>query len=141
MTDCEKLAELLKNCEELVIAIGCTYAEAADYLLAHGVIVQEEQKPMTVRPMRKPLMVEDLTGGISVFVEYNIGYTMSGERPAYVHAVNKEYVIIEKFKSNALIPLSVMLYGKFYRCWSCLPTDEERQAAKWEAWNHDIRRL
>ena len=42
MTDREKLAEILRTCEEIVLSWACGYGQAADHLIANGVVVREK---------------------------------------------------------------------------------------------------
>lgn len=89
----------------------------ADYLIAHGVTVREQQKPLTVEELQEDTVCwyEERNDNI---VPVEIGrctsfiamYFIGGDVP------------IEEKKWD---------YGKTWRCWAEKPTEEERKMAKW----------
>ena len=70
------------------------------------------------RPLQKPLTLEEAKTQIAVWVERLP--VLSGVRATiYPETYSSAY----RSENN---------YGKTWRCWTTKPTDEEREAAKWE---------
>lgn len=138
MTDHEKLVELLEGCEEICTTWGSTYSEAADYLIANGVTVRQLQKPLTVHQLQKPLTIKVLKQMLNchVWVEI-IDHTIFADTAADFDGwglVSFSYVRMWYKKSADFVKVDHHFenYLKTWRCWTSRPTDEERQAAKWE---------
>ena len=115
MTDHEKLVELLEGCEEICTTWGSTYSEAADYLIANGVTVRQPQKPLTVEEVKAEPDV--------VWVEWPLG----GRWPCVIAEVEDDHCYFTDGETERMLR-----YGIGWRCWANRPTEEERQAAKWE---------
>lgn len=127
MTDREKLVELIFKSLCRHIHKSCKLAEnIADDLIANGV---------TVRPMQKPLTLEELHDvKADAFLEI--------EGCAHIfHVSLPEFDGLERTKFRDAIAsyggehgfiCENRRYGELWRCWIERPTDEEMEAAKWE---------
>lgn len=116
----EMLVELLKATSILEIE-DCLYI--AEYLNAHGVTVREPKKPMTLEEAQSiwPRMA---------YVEKR-GMEMTPFPVLLVQDMDKEHIRALEFGRAWRLLLPVADYGRMYRLWDGLPTDEERKAAEW----------
>ena len=128
MTDREKLVDLLEDAtKETVDGIRLRYKfetveQLADYLIAHGVTVKEQQKPLKVEEAsgtNEPVWMEYITGRVFV-CDLVASPGWNGIYDAYIIGDTEPKPLPEKY------------YGKSWRCWAENPTEEERKAAEWE---------
>lgn len=119
MTDLEeKLVELLKEIGMLEIE---DILYTAEYLIAHGVTVKEPQKPLTKAELAHlpddPVVYLEFANGLikpKIIMRYSRGCDYG-----YMHWTDGQ-------RSDMLD------YGKTWRCWAKMPTEEERKAAEWK---------
>lgn len=118
MTNREKLVELL----DIIIQPGQkTLGEIADHLIAHGVTVREQQKPLTVEELIKLPEV--------VYVECTFFEELHVALPFCLKTIEVPCVGLQfdRYFEHFLLDK----YGKTWRCWAERPTDDEREAAEW----------
>lgn len=119
MTDREKLIDLITEA-------GIKYATIeglADHLIAHGVTVREQQKPLKKGYLleNSPCWFEEKYENGSYALE--IVEITKGTGPNYYsYSIGSENADLHDGQ----------LYGKTWRCWAEKPTEEERKAAEWE---------
>lgn len=126
MTDQEKLVELITEA-------GIKYATIeglADHLIAHGVMVKELQKPLTVEEIERmaaereghdwplddvpPILCAEMKNGRTFWINWGTAVDALVLIEAY-----------EKLRYKAG-------YNKQWRLWLRKPTEEERKDAEWE---------
>ncbi len=125
MTDREKLYDLIVDAENEFYKNN-HFAEdskriesVVERLIAHGVMVRQMQKPMTVEEL---FLLPDV-----VYLEcsfFDDVYTALPER------YDKQ--TIDMMMRDESCRFYLKGYGKTWRCWAEKPTDAERQAAEWE---------
>lgn len=129
MTDREKLISLLEKINSTAYIKIPTesgfsmskYGEEyiADYLIAHGVMVREPQKPLTAEEA-KDFMLWAKNRPPLLWIEYKTNKEKN--RYMYIETVNELYQFLQILSS----------YGNNVRCWIEKPTDEEMETAEWE---------
>ena len=119
MTDREKLVDLLYennvSCDQKIESLA---DDTMDLLT-----VKQTQKPLTVEAMKE--LWEKRNSEI-VWLEDYTGMTLD----VRIWTINTQEVWFEKDVNEIYAPLST--HGRKWRCWANRPTEEERQAAKWE---------
>lgn len=133
MTDREKLIDLLMDFR-IVETIGKhvdmrgAMEQCADHLLAHGVTVREQQKPMD--------LVDAIEADDPVWIEYSFTFEYMEVIKIYpIEYFNRHFfadgtLIAERIKGKSIL-LQKDEYGKTWRCWAEKPTEEERKVAEW----------
>ena len=115
MTDRERLVELLQKYEKELDGMIVSYEKAAEWLVSRGVTVKEPQKPLTIEEVKAEPDV--------VWVEWPPG----GLWPCVIAEVEDDHCYFTDGETERMLR-----YGIGWRCWANRPTEEERQAAKWE---------
>ena len=105
------------------IIINANLGELVDALISNGVTVREQQKPLTVEEAQSiwPRMA---------YVEKR-GMEMAPYPVLLVQDMDKEHIGALEFGRAWRLLLPVADYGRMYRLWDGLPTEEERKAAEW----------
>lgn len=120
MTDREKLHKLLDESflEQYNTRFFLTAKHTANFLISHGVTVQE---------MQKPLSLEELSYETDM-------YWVENEDGCFpVLLCDKSYCFssFSQFGTEQDAVLNNDDYGKTWRCWAEKPTEGERKAAEW----------
>ena len=131
MTDREKLIDVLTNLEEEdeFICDSCVRVNKqirieslANRMISYGVMVKEQQKPLTF---------DQLNEDEYYWYEHNY-YKCIIIEPAEIRHKRDEVCYIDFIGNTTCISHKKEYYGKIWRCWAEKPTEEEREAAKWE---------
>lgn len=86
------------------------------------------------RPLQKPLTLEEAVELSAI--EPKVILEEADSRMLYAadvyRAKNESYLFAEFLGINGRFEFSAINYGKDWRCWATKPSDEEREAAKWD---------
>lgn len=84
------------------------------------------------RPLQRPLTLEEAKEQVSVWIEYSekVKFVKRAEPALYVCSDDSKSCFDEGFSEQ--FRLANKDYGEMWRCWATKPSDEEREAAKWE---------
>lgn len=130
MSDREKLVELISKTPCIGDESKTAAEHVADHLIAHGVMVRQMQKPLTVEELM------EIPGSVWYENDTAIAPMMVSNRKSFSVLYLKD-VVFGLYRSSAFdsftsLELPILDYAKTWRCWAKKPTEEERQNAKWE---------
>ena len=126
MPDREKVITALAICTGKCKCFGCWYGQnnpdfrCQDRLKADALTLLREQEP-------RVMTLDELYDAEYVFYEDNrtgvLCLLPSGDDEYEIYFTSRHCDIIQRRKDN---------YKKSWRCWTVRPTDEQREAVKWD---------
>ena len=125
MTDREKLVEILKKTMNCGLIFPDDYEFAADHMIAHGVTVKLQQKPLQLDELKEH-------EGQFIWLEMMDRSNWRAFEPAKIDCVKREITYFDCIGSEEVFYYENVFYNVEWRCWAEKPTEEERKAAEWE---------
>ena len=111
-----------------------------EYSMAYEILHQSDVIKLLVgalrdaldKPMQKPLTLEEaINSEWTVWIEIN-GWTNPRAGDVWASKRLEGYAMFAFVGESPRSHAAMNRYGKGWRCWASRPTDEEREAAKWE---------
>ena len=135
MTEREKVIKGLESLEIRLVECG---DKLDAYVVQRAIILLEAQEP-------RVLSLEEVAGRVAlesdctIYMEFGPMATHSGEiiglNPKYVFFDDEHglsWDVVEGPDQGKRDGVSLYEYNDIWRCWTSRPTDEQREAVKWE---------